>query len=253
MLDKFAELKYNAAVNAGLLSSHIISCLSFFKGALSLMRVRGRPESAFIRFFLVLVATTGGWILLGSVLLVGGLVWGLNSHQVTYIQGGQGNYQIYVSEDNSFLCFQQGTTNNYYVMMLKDYPQALDLGTIQNDIQAHNRFTFTASTESTQLNSEVKGSGAFISSALPIEQITFYNNQGANPITYTSTRFAGNPNGYAVNNWPFAGPMALAGAIGAGAALYILISKRRRLKLAQAKELTELEARPSPFARELRE
>jgi hypothetical protein len=214
---------------------------------------RGRPESAVLHFFIILFATTGGWIVLGTGLLIGGMIWGLNSHQVVYTQGGQGNYELYVSDDDSSICFQQGSTSNFYVMLITDYTPAVDPATLQNALKDHDRFSFIATSESIQLNSEIEGLGTLISSAHPIEQVTFYNSQGGNPITYTNTQYAGNPNGYTVNNWPFAAPMALVGAAGAGLALYLLLNKRRRQQQARAQELAELAAMPSPFARELGE
>lgn len=215
------------------------------------MGFRGRPDSALIRFVLVLVATSGGWIILGTALLLGGLAWGFNSHQVTYVVGGQGVYQVYASADGAFLCFQQVGTSNYYVMFITQYTPFVDPATIQSKIQAQNALYFLASTESTRLDSQVRGTNTVISYAHTIEQITFYRTSVGPAVTYTKAEYSGSPNGYVVNNWPFAGPMAGVGAIGICVALFFLLHRRRRKKLAIAANLAELESLPSPFAREL--
>jgi len=218
------------------------------------MRMRtARMDVILLRFILILVATSMGWIIIGSCLLISGLVWGLNSHQVSYVQGGQGSYQIFISEDNSFICFQQSGTNNYYVMYVTEYTPFADPATIQSELQSHRGLFFFASTDTIKIDSETTDQNTIISSAHPIEKITFLDSNGENPVTYTSSDYIQHPEGYTINNWPYASLMMLAGAICAGVAIFFLVLSRQRRKLARIAELAELEARPSPFARELGE
>src|SRR5260370_1401378 len=81
---------------------------------------------ALLRFFLVLFIHPWGRVILGITFFSGGLVWGLFSHQVSYVQGGHGPYQAYLTEDNGFVIFQQESTNNYYFMHIPDYSPADD-------------------------------------------------------------------------------------------------------------------------------
>jgi hypothetical protein len=217
------------------------------------MRKTARMDVILLRFILMLVATSMGWIIIGSSLLICGLVWGLNSHQISYVQGGQGTYQIFISEDNSFICFQQNGTNNYYVMYVTNYTPFADPATIQSELQSHSRLFFLASTDTIKIDSQIVGNNTFVASAHPIGQITLLDSNGENPVTYTNPVYAEHPTGYTVNNWPYASLLILAGVICDGISIFFLVLSRQRRKLARAAEMAELEARPSPFARELGE
>ena len=191
--------------------------------------------------------------ILGLCILAGGLIWGLSSHQVAYVQGGQGSYQTFLSEDNSFIVFQQGSTDNYYVMRIPDYSPAVDSATVLQDMHAASSFNFIASTDFLKVDSFIRGSGAYVGQAHPIEKIVFYGVGQQNPLTYINVEYSGNPNGYMINNWPYASPLMLAGALCIVLSLLFERRAQKRKKLAAAAELAALEARPSPFARELGE
>src|SRR5260370_1401377 len=90
----------------------------------------GNLPMALLRFFLVLFINPWGRVILGILVFSGGLVWGLFSHQVSYVQGGHGPYQAYLTEDNGFVIFQQESTNNYFVMPIQDYSPEVDTATI---------------------------------------------------------------------------------------------------------------------------
>lgn len=204
------------------------------------------------RFLLFLVTSSVGWIIIGIGLFIGGLVWGITSHQVSYVQGGQGSYQTFVTEDNAYIIFQQSGTGDYYVMHTPDYSPGVDTNMILKLMQPGGSFSFIASTDMVKIDAMVNDTGQYINYAHPIEKVVFYGaNQQNNPLTYTSSEYSGNPGGYTVNNWPYAAPLALAGVVCAGAPILFLTRSRRRRKLAAAANLAALEAMPSPFAREL--
>ncbi len=203
------------------------------------------------RFLLFLVTSSAGWIIIGCGLFIGGLIWGLNSHQVSYIQGGQGVYQTFVTEDNAYIIFQQSDTDNYYVMHTPDYAPEVDTNTILNLMQPGSSFSFIASTDTVTIASMVKDTGQYIGHAHPIERVVFYDAKQQKSLTYTSSEYSGNPNGYTINNWPYASLLMLAGVLCTGASILFLARSRRRKKLAIAANLAALEAMPSPFAREL--
>lgn len=205
------------------------------------------------RFLLFLVTSSAGWIIVGIGLFIGGLVWGLNSHHVSYIQGGQGRYQTFVTEDNASIIFQQSGTDNAYVVHTPDYSPEVDTSTILSLMRPGGSFSFIASTDMVKIDAIVKDTGQYISYAHPIEKVVFYSTNHQNPLTYISSEYSGNPNGYTINNWLYAAPLMLAGMACACASILFLMRSRQRQKMAMAANLAVLEARPSPFARELAE
>lgn len=212
-------------------------------------RATARLSTGCVSTIFLLVTRVLGWALIGIGLFLGGLIWGLTSHQVSYIQGGQGQYQVYVSDDYGFIYLQQGNTNNYYVMHIPDYTPFADPSTILRIMQSHSGINFIARSDSTAANIELNG--VLVTTAHTIEKITFANSNGQNAVTYTSSDYSGNPNGYTANYWPYAAPLMLVGAICAGSMIFIMLRARRRRLAAAAAEFAAIEARPSPFAREL--
>lgn len=219
------------------------------------IRVRGsRTTGAEIpRLLLLLVTTSVGWIIIGTGLLIGGLIWGLNSHTVAYVQGGQGLYHAYLSDDNGFILFQQEGTDKYYVMHIPDYTPFVDTATILSDMHSSNAFSFIASTNVVTINAQIRGTGTFVNTAHPIEKVVFYSPNHQSSLTYVNAEYSGNPNGYTINNWPYASLLIAAGALCIGGGLFFILRRRHRQKQDRAAQLAALETAPSPFARELGE
>lgn len=73
-----------------------------------------RASAGLVRAIFGLVTTSAGWIIIDSSLLLGGLIWGLNSHQVSYIAGNQGIYIALAYDGVS--TFRQQETGDLYVI-----------------------------------------------------------------------------------------------------------------------------------------
>ena len=208
-----------------------------------------RGSVGLVRTVFALLTSKWGWTTIGFVLLIGGLIWGLNSHQVAYLQGNQGQYRL-ITTNGGIVLFQQENTSNYYVMDPGNFTQAdINLNPIENG--QFSRFNFAASTDTVYVDVYISSTGTTVSYAHPIEKITFYDQNGQNPVTYTTADYSGNPNGRTINNWPQASLLMLVGALCAGIMLFFIVNGRKRQKLAIAAERVAIEARPSPFAREL--
>lgn len=203
-----------------------------------------------------LVTTSVGWILLGTGLLIGGLIWGSTSHQVSYIAGNRGAYNVFL--DSGFIYFQQEQTNNYYVINTVDFSPSI-AGVIDSSsliytpgqpnvpslVYVPGKFTFIARNDTIHVN--YSGVSTIINFAHPIEQITL------NGTVYTSDEYLAFPHGYMINNWPYAGSLMGLGAVFIGFSIFFLLRRRKRQKLAVAAERAAIDAIPSPFARELAE
>lgn len=212
-------------------------------------RSTARSASGCVGMLFFLVTRIWGWAIIGIILLLGGLIWGLTSRQVSYFQGGQGQYKAFVSDDNGFIYLEQVGASNYYVMHIPDYSPFADPTTIQSAVVGHGRISFIASTASVGAN--ILLDGVTVYTAHPIERITFTDSNGQNAVTYTNAEYSGNPNGYVINNWPYAIPLIVIGAICAAIMLFLIFRAKRLRRLAFEAQLAAIDARPSPFAREL--
>jgi len=194
-----------------------------------------------------LIATKWGWLVIGIGLLVGGLIWGLNSHQASYMHSdSQTKYDVSTGTTSGNTYINVDETDNYYVAF------SIDFIVPQDTINRATSYTFIARTDTSTLNPPLHLSdGTTIDSAHKIEKLVFYDQQNNVLATYTTAEYASNPNGYDDNNWPYASLLMLAGVLCAGTMLFFIVNGRKYQKLALAAERAALEARPSIFAREL--
>lgn len=166
------------------------------------------------------------------------LIWGLNSHQVSYIAGNQGIYVV--SAYDGVSTFRQQETGDLYVIQDNDFQPGL-AGAFDSSTYAVPRDVhFLAS-------SDLVFVGWGVGFAHPIEKVTF---DGATAI---SAEYQLHPHGYTVNNWPYASLLMLAGMLCLGLSVGLLARTRKQQKRATAAKLATLAALPSPFARELGE
>lgn len=179
-------------------------------------------------------------MLIGVGLFLGGLIWGLNSHQISYVVGDQGAYTI-SSAENNFYVFRQQTTGNLYVIQDANFhPGPAGAFDASATYTVPKDFRFIANPDTVFV---AWGVGL----AHPIEKVTF------DGTTSVSTEYQMYPHGYTINNWPYASPLMLTGWLCLGLSVGFLTRARKQQKLAAAAKQVELDALPSPFARELSE
>lgn len=198
-----------------------------------------RGSIGLVRAMLGLVTTSAGWIMIGTGLMIGGLIWGLNSYQVSYIVGNQGVYAV--SEYNDLYTFRQEKTGDLYVIEVANFRPGLAgvfdgsaTSTVPED------FSFLASSDTVFV-------GWGIGLAHPIEEVHF------DGVTFISTQYQRYPHGYTVNNWRYASPLMCMGIVCIGISAGFLARTRKQQRLAAAEKQKELDALPSPFVRELSE
>lgn len=209
------------------------------------LRTVGQAHFRLAYAFLAMLTTKWGWALIGIGLLIGGLVWGLNSYQVTYEKGQPGmNYATYVGEFGNIYFRSEGSTN-YFVARPADFNQEIDT----NVFKTPGTISFIARTDTIKIDANLNGT--HIQQAHMVEKLVVYDLSGHQLASYMTPEYKANPGGYTVNNWPYASLLMLAGVLVAGIMLFFIIRARQRQKQASAAKRVELENRPSPFAREL--
>lgn len=195
--------------------------------------------------FFMLITSRLGWALIGVGLLIGGLIWGLNSYQVTYEKGQPGtNYETYVGDFGDIYFSAEGSTN-YFIARSTDFNKEIDTSVFK----APGTISFIARTDTINVDADLDGT--HIKQAHMIKKLIVYDLNGHQLASYTTPEYNANPGGYTVNNWPYASLLMFAGVLIAGVMLFFIGRARQRQKRAMAAKRAELENRPSPFAREL--
>jgi uncharacterized membrane-anchored protein YhcB (DUF1043 family) len=200
------------------------------------------------RLLFLLVTSSVGWLVIGIGLVVGGLIWGLNSRQASYqTYSISSNYQIGTGKASGNVYLNADGSNDFFAAFTYDFSPTIN----PDDLDKTAAVSFIARTDTSALNPALTANGTTITSAHKIEQLVLYDQRGNIIRTYNSTEYLANPNGYNANYWPYAGILMLAGVLCSGNALLFLTRKKQRQKVAIQAELARLEATPSPFAREL--
>lgn len=212
-----------------------------------MMRIRGNGLEP-LRLILLLVTTSLGWVVIGVGLLIGGLIWGLNSRQASY-QSYQfsSHYHIGTGTQSGNVYINTDGSNEYFAAFEFDFSPIINPA----DIDKTAAVMFIARTDTSTLNPPLNSNGTIINEAHKIEKLVLYDQYGNIIRTYTTAEYNANPHGYNANYWLYGGILMLVGFLCTGNGLLFFVRGRQRQKEAAAAELARLESRPSPFAREL--
>src|SRR5262245_3556697 len=94
------------------------------------MRYRGNGLEI-PRFLWLLVTTGPGWIVIGVGLISGGLIWGFNSHQVSYQSYSRNsNYDITRGTVSGNVYFHENGSSDYFAAFMTDFTPIIN----SNDI-----------------------------------------------------------------------------------------------------------------------
>lgn len=137
-----------------------------------------------------------GWLIVGIALVIGGLIWGLTSHQVSYQNSQQnGSYHIAMGSSTGNVYISLDGTSDYYVALSGDFSPAIT----QSDIDNSQSLSFVARTDTTSVDATFNGTD--ISEAHEIEKLVFYDKNGNVQETFTTSEYLANPNGFSDNEW----------------------------------------------------
>ncbi|HLI69400.1 MAG TPA: hypothetical protein VKV19_06535 [Ktedonobacteraceae bacterium] len=176
-----------------------------------------------VRLAIILLRNRWGLIIIGAALVIGGLIWGATSKQVTY-ENSQTNvtYHIGTGESTGNVYINADGSSDYFVALKGDFNPPI----AQSDIDNSTSISFVARTDTTSVDLQLDD-GTTVNEAHPIEKLVFYDKNGNVMATYTTAEYNANPNGFYDNEWLKSIWLILAGLIIGGAALiYPMISKK---------------------------
>lgn len=162
-------------------------------------------------------------LVIGALLLLGGLIWGLaGSHQISYQNSQQGTtYLAGVGENSGNIYIHAQGSSEYYVALSDDFSSVPE-----SSLDKADNFSFVARTDTTDISLKVEGTT--IDKAHKIEQLTLLNSSGSAFATYASSEYKSNPNGVYSSVWGEAIWLVVLGAL---FVLGGLFDMRRRSKL----------------------
>ncbi len=177
-----------------------------------------------LRFALPLFLRRWGLALVSVALIIGGLILGMTSHQISYqtylpdpnyqLSAGQQSGNIYIDASNEFFAAFHG-----------DFTPAI----ASIDLDKTAEVGFVARTDTSALSPALNTGATVVNDAHRIEKLFLFD-QGGNIIkTYTTAEYSANPSGFYANNWPLASVLILAGLLlAAGDLIYPRLAKKRQ-------------------------
>jgi len=177
-----------------------------------------------VGLIIMLLRRRWGIVIIGAILVVAGLVWGLASQQIaftSFVKGGiQDQYNVYSGNLGNTYITIKGSSNTY-IAQVGDIQPAIDQTALNNAAS----LSFVASSQTADVQATLEGNT--VTSEYIIEKITFYDNNGTAVSTSTTADYNAHPNGFTQDNWSKSIWLILVGILMAGAALiYPLISKK---------------------------
>ncbi len=165
-----------------------------------------------------LVATRWGLATIGMLLIICGLLYGFDSHTITYKVMGQGNIEHYISAPGSRAGYLQMTGSpTLYLTHENDFAPIID-GT--STLQDGAVISFVYQTDSTTPINETSDIGTHLEGdAYTVEQVTLFVT-GSRPQVFTSSDYSAHPTGYKDNHWPIGLPLAGVGLLVVLAAIF---------------------------------
>jgi hypothetical protein len=177
------------------------------------------------RLIMRLLRRRWGLILIGAIMVIGGLIWGLTSHQVGY-QSSQQNvtYRIAIGSQSGNTYIHADRSSDYFAAFSGDFNPPITQSAIDNS----NTISFVARTDTSSLNPALNApDGSTVNDAHKIEKLVFYDKSGNVQGTFTTTEYDANPNGFNDNEWLKAIWLIIAGVLVAVAAfLYPMLVKQ---------------------------
>ena len=177
-----------------------------------------------------LVATRWGLATIGLLLLISGLVYGFDSHSITYHTVGQGSIEHYISAPASRNGYLQMTGSpTLYIVHENDFaPIIHSTSTLQDGAV----IAFVYRTDDTTPINETSDIGTHLEGdAYTVEQVTLFAS-GSQPHVFTSSDYAQHPSSYNDNHWPIGLPLTIVGLLIVITALFgpivLNISKKRQ-------------------------
>ena len=150
-----------------------------------------------LRLALLLLTRRWGWMALGAVLIIIGIVLGITSHQVSYQTINHGSFTPYVVSDGNDYLQTSGST--YYVITESELSPTFNGLSIFKTSQT---FSMIARTDSQNVDVQLSDGTHLQGTGYKVEKIDVLDSNGAPTQSFVDSEYTKNPNGFYENDWP---------------------------------------------------
>ncbi|HTK10256.1 MAG TPA: hypothetical protein VL485_24010 [Ktedonobacteraceae bacterium] len=168
---------------------------------------------AFARTVYFLFMTRLGRGILGGILLLAGICYGLGSHMVSYHAGPTGQAEVFVDGNGDDYVRFPGNTA-VYIIKAVDFDPYPNPALVAN---LHSVSKLVYKEGALQINSTQDDGTVLHVSGYNVSQFSFQDASGTDQGTYTTTEYRQHPGNYYANQWPTASIL-----LGLGAFLLLL-------------------------------
>jgi hypothetical protein len=194
--------------------------------------VKQRPP-IWIHLLILLITRTWGWVIIGTVVLASGVLWGTSSptHPYTESPRVSDGYYYTTAINKSDVYIYPKDMSAFFVARHDDFPNLTGL----INTYPHMLIYFAARSDTISVNDVIGADNGErrITQAHVIEKLEL-NDSNKNPLaTYTARDY--NPDGYYESRWwPIAVGLIVAGLLTATLSVFIGLKRRRGTRLASS-------------------
>ncbi|GHO89060.1 hypothetical protein [Dictyobacter formicarum] len=185
-------------------------------------RPRNRSGDAAFRIVVYLFFTHVGRIIMGSAFLIGGLIYGFNSHMVSYQSADVIRYQLYSNTDAVEYYIRDVNTGLIFTAKLTDFSSYFS----EQDI-AHARLSLVYDDSSQNVNMQLSDGGSLTGTGHQILKLVILDQQGHAVDSFDTYQYQSHPQSYFENHWSIASILAGIGACILLATLIIYLIARQ--------------------------
>lgn len=151
-----------------------------------------------------------GWLIVGIALVIGGLIWGLTSHGISYQNSSQsGTFSWAIGESTGNVYIHPDGSSNYFVAFSGSFNQAIT----EDEMNKSVGLSYVAQTTTSTLDPAFDDNGTTVNDAYKIEKLVLYDKNGNVQETFTTSEYQNNPTGFYDNEWLKAIWLVLAGLV----------------------------------------
>lgn len=198
-----------------------------------------------IRLIILLFTRRWGLIIIGALVLIGGLIYGANSHNVAYQSVSPGSVAHFLSGDSGTGYLQMSGSPKLYVLNESDFIPAIN-GT--NTFGDGDNISFVYRTDGTTDIDQTSTIGTHLAGpAYTVVELTVFSSNGQQ--VFKTSNYSQNPDGFYQNNWLVGGAIAFVGLIILALAFILpsVLKKKQQPAYNAATMGMGLQGQPNPY------
>jgi hypothetical protein len=168
------------------------------------------------RFLKLMVTRRWGWTLIGALVLLTGILWGISSPTAPYIGLPEGSLQVFPAKNGDIYLYPTDKSV-FFIARHDDFSPPIDANKIHMDILLDG----VARPDMIRMNNVIRGNQP-VTEAHVIEKLVLYNLDNKPLGTYIASDYDPNTGGYYENRWwPGAIALMAVGLLTASVALFM--------------------------------